>query len=563
MRIEPISGSKFLAKMLKGYGVTTVFWVPSVLRSTLLEIEKLGIKKVVCHSEKAAAYMADGYARATKRPGVAIAQSVGAANMAAGLQDAYLGQSPVIALTGRWPAVLRDKHAYQEIDHWPLYEPVTKFNSYVDSVDELPFYVRQAFREATSGAPGPVHLDLLGLDGSSAVDQEGNLEFYIEEEYKQYPSHRPSTNPEIARAAIELIEHSSKPVIVAGGGATASGSSREIVRLSEALSIPVATSLNGKGLINENHELSAGVTGTYSRESANRIVSESDLVIFLGSQTGGQVTHFWEVPNKTAKFIQVNITPNELGRNYPADVSILGDVRETLRMFLEVIKSSDYETKDRTQWLSRVSEIKDQWLEKSRALLNSDDTPIRPERLCNEISDFLPEDSILVSDTGHSGIWTGTMVELRKPGQKYLRCAGSLGWAFPAALGAKCAEPDKAVVCFTGDGGFWYHLSEMETAVRAGINTITVVNNNRALNQDRGSVKNLYKDFPEGKSDEHWVFEDVNFAEIASTIGCLGIRVEHPGDIRSALDQALVSDKPVIIDVVTDITAAAPPPYSP
>ena len=184
MRIEPISGSKFLAKMLKGYGVTTVFWVPSVLRSTLLEIEKLGIKKVVCHSEKAAAYMADGYARATKRPGVAIAQSVGAANMAAGLQDAYLGQSPVIALTGRWPAVLRDKHAYQEIDHWPLYEPVTKFNSYVDSVDELPFYIRQAFREATSGAPGPVHLDLLGLDGSSAVDQEGNLEFYIEEEYK-------------------------------------------------------------------------------------------------------------------------------------------------------------------------------------------------------------------------------------------------------------------------------------------------------------------------------------------------------------------------------------------
>ena len=153
-----MTGSRFIAEMLHGYGVTAAFFVPGILQQTLVDMEPLGIKRVMCHTEKAAAYMADGYARAARRPGVALAQSVGAANLAAGLQDAFLARSPVIALTGRWMAEYRYRHAYQEIDHWPLYEPVTKFNALVDGAAQLPLLLRQAFREAVSGAPGPVHL---------------------------------------------------------------------------------------------------------------------------------------------------------------------------------------------------------------------------------------------------------------------------------------------------------------------------------------------------------------------------------------------------------------------
>ena len=164
-----MTGSKFIAETFHGYGVTSVFHVPYILDGALMEMEKLGIKRVRCHSEKAAAYMADGYARVSHRPGIAMAQSVGAANLAAGLQDAYLAVSPVIAMTGRWTPMYLYRHAYQEIDHRPLYDPVTKFNAYVDTVEDLPLLLRQAFREATSGAPGPVHLDCMGFAGEGAA----------------------------------------------------------------------------------------------------------------------------------------------------------------------------------------------------------------------------------------------------------------------------------------------------------------------------------------------------------------------------------------------------------
>jgi acetolactate synthase-1/2/3 large subunit len=184
---------------------------------------------------------------------------------------------------------------------------------------------------------------------------------------------------------------------------------------------------------------------------------------------------------------------------------------------------------------------------------------MRPERLCKEISEYLPDDAVLLSDTGHSGIWTGTMVDLHSPNQRFLRCAGSLGWAFPAALGAKCAVPDRPVVCFTGDGGFWYHLSEVETAVRYGINTITVVNNNHSLNQEKRGNERAYESVGvTGNSDELWVFPDTNFAKLSEDMGGFGIRVERPEDFQGAMEQAAASGKPAVVDVVTDIEGIAP-----
>ena len=345
-----MTGSKFIAETLKGYGVSTIFFVPAILRGVLVEAEKLGIKRVLCHSEKAAAYMADGYARASYGPGISMAQSVGAANLAAGLQDAYLALSPVIAITGRLPPYYRYRHAYQEIDHWPLFEPVTKYNAFVDEVDQLPVMLRQAFREAISGAPGPVHLELLGFQGEMVADAEADLEVIIEEAFTHCPPFRTEPETELVKQATALLAQAERPVIVAGGGVAASHASSEIVKLAEMLSIPVATSLNGKGSIPENHRLSVGVVGTYSRWCANQIVSEADLVLFVGSHTGGQVSHFWQVPKCGTATIQIDINPSSIGRNYPTQLAMLGDAKVSVQRLIEAIALTPAPTVGRNTW---------------------------------------------------------------------------------------------------------------------------------------------------------------------------------------------------------------------
>ena len=237
--------------------------------------------------------------------------------------------------------------------------------------------------------------------------------------------------------------------------------------------------------------------------------------------------------------------------------AVQGDAQVTLRRLIDVLEPIG----PRTEWVGRTQELVQDWRQEVAPLANAETSPPRPERLCKEIADFLPDDAVLVSDTGHSGIWTGTMVDLNEPTQSFIRCAGSLGWGFPAAMGVKCAVPERPVVCFTGDGGFWYHLGEMETALRYGINTVTVINNNHSLNQEKHGNERLYGGQTDG-SDALWKLLDIDFAKVAEAIGCFGIRVDQPGEIQGALEQALASGKPAIVDVVTDIDGIAPGAWS-
>ena len=553
-----MTGGRFMAETLDGYGVTHVFFVPVIIQRALLEMEKLGIKRILTHGEKAAAYMADGYARASHKPGICAAQNVGAANLAAGLQDPFLGGSPVLAITGRKPRISQHRNSYQEVDHLRPFSAVTKYSVPVDSVEQLPFLLRQALREATSGAPGPVHLDLEGTSGNVVMEGEADLEVIIEENFTRVPAYRPEPEAAMVRAAAQVLSAAQRPVIVAGGGVTASGAQQEVVQLAEMMSIPVATSLNAKTAIPDGHRLSVGVCGSYSRTCANRLVSEADLVLYIGSHTGSQVTNEWTVPSLDTPVIQIDIDPSELGRSYPAKATLQGDAKACLRRLMEVLEPLG----PRTEWVNRAQELVAEWREGVSEVANSDGSPIRPERLCKELTDFLPSDAVLISDTGHSGIWTGTMIDLKEQTQQYIRCAGSLGWGFPGALGAKCALPDRPVICFTGDGGFWYHMSELETALRYGINAVIVVNNNHSLNQEKRSNDRLYAGQP-GNPEELWHMLDVDLAKLAQTIGCFGIRVDQPGQIQSALEQAIASGKPAVVDVVTDIEGIAPPAWRP
>ena len=350
-----------------------------------------------------------------------------------------------------------------------------------------------------------------------------------------------------------MLTQAERPIIVAGGGVTASQAQAEVVELAEKLSIPVATSLNGKGTISDTHPLSLGVVGTYSRACANRAVGEADLVFFIGSHTGSQVTNNWKIPRPGTPVIQLDISPADLGRNYPNVVSLLGDAKVTLRRLIAGLNPIE----PRSGWIRRVQELVNDWRAEVAPLRNSDAAPMRPERICKEISEFLPSNGVVVSDTGHSGIWTGTMIDLTKPAQRYIRCAGSLGWAFPASLGIKCALPDTPVLCFTGDGGFYYHLAELETAVRFGINAVIVVNDNRSLNQETRLFDTAYGGQQRGRAAEMWVFEDINLAKVAEAMGCFSARVERPSELKSALEKAFAANKPAVIDVVSDIKALA------
>jgi acetolactate synthase-1/2/3 large subunit len=553
-----LTGAQLLADMLAGYGVSHVFMVPAVLRRTFAEMERrTKIHRIHCHGEKAAAYMADGYARASGRPGICMAQVVGALNLAAGLRDAYLAHSPVIAFTGGRDPKTKFRKVYQEIDDVPAFEPVTKWNATVDAVERFPDMVRQAFRVATSGAPGPVHLQFRGNEGQ--VDQEeADMEPLIEQQFAKIPPFRPRPDETELKKLLQFLQNAERPVIVAGGGVRGSGAGAELIALAEALAIPVATSLNGKDCIPGTHPLNVGVVGSYSRESANRVVARADLVCFVGTSAGGMTTHVWAVPKVGVAAVQIDIEPETIGRNYPLKAGVLGDAKACLSMMLQ---SAD-RSKKRKAWIDEVQKICAQWHDKYRPALESNAAPIRPERICAELSKHAPGDAIVLSDTGHAGMWMGGMYDTRAPSQSFIRSAGHLGWAFPAGLGAKCAAPDRPVITFTGDAGLWYHIGEIETAVRWNIAAVTVVNNNSSGNQSKRGFDRAYGGEQTAKGRELWTYTNVDFAKVATDIGALGIRVERPGDFPKALQDALKSRRPAIIDVVTDIEAIAPAPVS-
>ncbi len=447
-----MTGAQCLADMLKGYGVTHVFMVPAVLRRTFAEMERRTvIKRIHCHGEKSAAYMADGYARASGKPGVCMAQVIGALNLAAGLRDAFLAHSPVIAFTGGRDPSSKFRKVYQEIDDVPAFEAVTKFNATVDDVTRFPDMVRQAFRVATSGTPGPVHLQFRGNEGQIDLD-EAELEPLVEPQFARVPPFRPAPDEQSVRAAVEALQRAERPVIVAGGGVRASQAGAELIALAEALQIPVATSLNGKDTIPGSHPLAVGVVGSYSRESANRVVNRADLVCFIGTETGGMTTHFWAVPKIGTPAIQIDIDPEALGRNYPLVAMVNGDAKVTLAAMLH---AADRGTADKRKvWIAETLGICREWYLKYDALLNSDQVPIHPARICGDLTKHVPDDAIVIVDTGHAGMWMGGMYDLRTPQQSYMRSAGHLGWAFCAGVGAKAACPERPVVVFTGDAGF-------------------------------------------------------------------------------------------------------------
>lgn len=557
--MSTVTAASWLAKSFAARGVDHVFFIDAILRRSLVEMEHEGIRRVLVHSEKAAAYMADGYARVRGAPGICFAQSVGAANLAAGMQDAYLAQAPVLAFTGRKVSKYCHRNAYQEVDHPATFRAVTKTSIDVDNAADLPRLLAHAWRTAASGTPGPVHLDVLGHMGEVMEQGQVELEVAAGLPEEKIPLHRVLADEAEIKAGLARLKERPRVAIVAGTGAMQSDAGDEIRRLAEMLQAPVATSLGARGIIATDHPLSIGTVGSYSAPPTNKIVAGADVVFFIGCRTGDQVTLDWRIPALTTPVVHLDADPVEIGRSYPNTVGICGDPKRSLARLLEL--AGNMPKRDST-YVEEAAAAMSEWRQGFADRAADESGAIRVEAILAAITDTLPETGIVVADTGYSSIWTCTGIELNGAGQTYLRAAGSLGWSFPAALGAQCAAPDRRVICFTGDGGLYYHLTELETARRYDIPLVLVVNNNSGFGQSIENIRTVQADTP-GTPEELGLFGPLDFAALAREFGIEGHRIEKHADLRPALEAALTRNKPVVLDVITDIGPRAPIHWKP
>ena len=541
-----MNGKEYMSRLFRDHGHTHVFYMETLFTATFLDLEEMyGVKPVLAHSELAAGYMADGYARSTQKPGLCFAQSIGAANLAAGIHDAWLANSPVVAVTGKKMPHLQYRNAYQESDHSKLFQGVTKFHGIAFEAGEFARVLKQGLREATTGRPQPVHIDAFDFEGIATEDAEMNGPYDPELQYSKSPAYRPSADESSVKKAAEAINKASKPILVIGRGAAVSDKEKTLAALARKADIPIVCTPDGKTFVDEDDSLWLGVAGTYGMFSANRAIKEADLVIYAGSMVSDQTTLGFSAPSSKTLIIQIDIDGAKIGQNYPNTIGLNGDVLMVAGQLAKEVKE-----KRRDQWREATAAYKREFFKELTDLADKASNGVNIAKMCGEISKVLPDDAIVVADTGWSAMWSSTALRMKST-QNYYRAAGTLGWSFPASLGVKCAHKERPVINFTGDGGMMYYFTEWETAVREGLNIISIVNHNGLLAQcvrfrEEATQKMM------DQEREKISFPNINFSEAAKAFGANGVRIEKIADLAPAIKVAIESEKPTLIEVMTD-----------
>ena len=546
----PRGVARSIVKCLQQNGVEHVFFMTGGDQAFWIESKAAGLSLVLARSENSAAYMADGYARASGGPGVVYAQwGPGAGNVAGALADAWWGRSPVIAITSSMATDTAYLNEYQELDQLPLFEPVTKWNRVVTRADRAAEMVQTALRVATSGCPRPVHLDI----PRDFFDADGR----VADDYA-LPTRSPAPAPAAAALtdAVALLYEANRPLILAGSGALIAHAEPELFAFAEETGIPVATSAGGKGAFSETHPLAVGVAGRYSRKVANEALAEADVVLVVGSGLGALLTDGYRMPSPDAAIVQIDIEVEQLGMVRPATVAIHADARLALAGLLDEVRRSPL-TGSHRPWVDDLEKRVARW---KGTLASESRKPdeggfVRGEAIVLALRDAAGDDDLIVADTAYMAAWTAALYEIRSAGRTYLRCGGSLGWAFPAALGAQLACPDVRVFCVVGDGGIGYHIGDIETAVRLGIPAITLVFNNSSLAYEYQFQKHVLGG---PIIDEVNDFAEVDHAAVARAFGANGARVTTADELRAALAEAVEASGPTLIDVVVSKEQPAP-----
>jgi len=567
-------GGALLAALLAEHGVRHVFGVPGgqtlALYDGIADVD--GLAHVQVRDERSAAYAADAYARVTGRAGVCDATvGPGAAKLPSGLAEALGASVPVLALVSDLPARLAP-HRYrgaasQALDQAALLAPVTKWQAAVPDVGTLPALVRQAFREATTGRPGPVALflpqDVLdgpapaGTDagggaagGSGGSPPRAGTDGGRISRFGRFPAFRPVPEPGDVGAAAAVLRAAQRPFILAGGGVLHSAAGSDVVALAERLSAAVGTTLSGKGAIAEDHPLAVGVTGSMGTAAAAAAMAEADVVLLAGAKASGGATFSWTLPRPDQRVVQVDVDPAELGRAFGWALPVLADARQGVRALRAALEPGDEPPGpelDRAPWRAHLRELAAVWRAGRDAERASDAVPIAPQRVLAEIEAALGGRDILICDASLASGWGGAYLEQRRAGRRVLAPRGQagLGYALPAAIGVSHAG-HRAVV-LTGDGALGYAMGELATVTEQALPVTVVVLNNRSWGWIR-----WYQRITFGRGWEGEDFGDVAFADVARGFGLAAQRVTEPGRLGAALRAALAAPGPALVDVVTE-----------
>ncbi|HDN63216.1 MAG TPA: biosynthetic-type acetolactate synthase large subunit [Candidatus Bathyarchaeota archaeon] len=529
-----MSGAEALVKALEKEGVKHIFGIPGGATLPIYDVlYDSDIRHILVRHEQAAAHAADGYARVSGRPGVCFATSgPGATNLVTGITNAYMDSVPIVAFTGQVPTSWIGKDAFQEADIVGITTPITKHNFQVQKASDIPRTVKIAFYIATSGRPGPVLVD---LPKDIQIDH-AEMEFDDEISLRGYkPTYEP--HPIQVRRAAELLANAEKPMIIAGGGVIASNASEELIRLSEKILAPVATTLMGKGAIPEDHPLALGQLGMHGTLAANKLILEADVLLCVGMRFSDRTTGDPKKFCPDAKIIHVDIDSSEIDKNIKCYLPIVGDAKLTLHAINEALNVVLKEK--RTEWMRKVKEFKAQWE-------SSVKEGFTPPYLMKVLREILPKDAIVATEVGQNQMWAALYFKSYLP-RTFVSSGGlgTMGFGFPAAIGAKVARPDRVVVDIAGDGSFMMNYPNLACAVSENIPVIIIVLNNSVL----GMVAQWQRLFYGRRYSQVHLGGVPDFVKLAEAHGAQGLRAETVEEFRKAVKQAIESDVATVIDV--------------
>ena len=528
------TGARTLIEALQREGVDTIFGYPGgVVLPIYDELYDSSIRHILVRHEQAAAHAADGYARASGRVGVCLATSgPGACNLVTGIATAYMDSIPIVALTGQVPTALLGNDAFQESDITGITMPITKHNYLVKNAADIDRVVKEAFYIAGTGRPGPVLIDLPKDVSTGEVDEASSPPPAI-----SLRGYQPTYEGHVRQIdkALDLIAEAERPLVYAGGGVILSGASAELREFIETAAIPVTTTLMGLGAIPGDHPLNLGMLGMHGTAAANFAVTECDLLVAIGVRFDDRVTGKIEAFAPNARIIHIDIDPAEIGKNKKVDLPIVGDVGRVLRAMLARMKKRG----DTANWVNRTGTWKAQFPPAYR-----DDDRLRPQYIIQQLSDLMKGEGIVVSEVGQNQMWTALYYCFRKP-RSWITSGGlgTMGYGFPAAIGAHFARPGETVVDVAGDGSFQMNIQELATVAHNNIPVKVVILNNMYL----GMVRQWQELFYERRY-AYTELSPVDFVKVANAYGVEGIRVEEKADVRGALETALSHDGPFVLD---------------
>ncbi len=534
-----MTGAQMVMAALKAEEVEVVFGFPGGAVLTIYdELYKTGLNHVLTRHEQGAVHAADGYARASGKPGVVFATSgPGATNLVTGLATAYMDSVPVVAITGQVATPSIGTDAFQEADITGITLPITKHNYLVDDVKELPRIFREAFHIANTGRKGPVLIDI----PKDIQGQEADFSYPAEPEILGYKPTYEGHMGQILKA-LSRIKKSKTPLLYAGGGVISSGAHEELYELSRSMSIPVVTTLTGLGSIPYDYELFLGMPGMHGTYAANYAIYECDLLIAVGARFDDRVTGKLQEFAPNAEVIHIDVDPAEIGKNVAVHIPIVGDVKPVLQEIIKRLQPGE----NTSNWCERVK----QW--KSNHPLSykkGSDTCLKPQFVLEKLYQLTGGDAIVTTDVGQHQMWAAQYYKLKSP-RKFISSGGlgTMGFGFPAALGAQVGFPGQLVLCIAGDGSFQMNLQELATAVNYRLPVKIVLINNQYL----GMVRQWQKFFYESRYSESFIYGTPDFVKLAEAYGITGLRATSPGEVEKVIQQALDTEGPVIMDFHVD-----------